>query len=170
MHMDHHMDTHMDTHMDMHTDHHMDPHMENRNRNRNKDRNESEKGGTGEKPKWAENFKNYHPGIIYPFEFPEFAAKWDLWIAYRAELRIKAYKHIGEQAALKELSEMSAGNVGTAIAIINQSISKNWRGLFELDDNKQNGRQTINPNLSDRVGQARLRVFGKPGNYPNPAN
>jgi hypothetical protein len=84
------------------------------------------------KPIWAENFKNFNSNIIYPFEMTEFAQAWDLWIAYRNERKIKGYKPIGEQAALQELSEFSKSNINTALAIIKQSIAKNWQGLFEL--------------------------------------
>ncbi|MCK9220260.1 MAG: YdaU family protein [Bacteroidales bacterium] len=118
-----------------------DKHMENENENINENINEKEKGVQGEKPKWAENFKNYNPEIIYPFQFPEFSTAWDLWVAYRKEKHIRGYKLIGEQAALKNLSEISNNNLDTAIKIINQSISQNWQGLFELkiNGNKRTG-------------------------------
>jgi len=91
-----------------------------------------------EKPLWAFEFKNYNPEIKYPFEFPEFCSIWDLWIEYRKEKKLSKYKKIGEQAALKSLSELSNNSIETAKKIIEQSISNNWQGLFEVKNNGRN--------------------------------
>ena len=90
---------------------------------------------------WHDNFKNFHEKIIYPFELPEFGEAWDLWIAYRTEKKIKSYKPIGEQAALKDVSDLSNHNLQTAIDIIHQSIKKGWQGLFELKTTGNNGKE-----------------------------
>lgn len=75
--------------------------------------------------------------IVFPFESEKFRAQWDVWKQYKSDQHKFKYKDIAEQAALKELGEM-ARNEETAIAIIHQSISKGWKGLFEL---KQDGKQ-----------------------------
>ena len=91
-----------------------------------------------EKPLWAFEFENFNNEILYPFEFKEFGEIWDLWIDYRKEKRLSKYKKIGEQAALKKLSEMSSGNIDMAKKIIEQSIANNWQGLFEIKNNGRN--------------------------------
>jgi hypothetical protein len=45
---------------------------------------------------------------------------------------------ISEQSQLKKLSKLSNGDQQTAIEIINQSISNNWQGLFEIKKQKSN--------------------------------
>jgi len=100
--------------------------------------NESESESESEleiKPEWAKNFENFDADIMYPFEYPEFAKIWDLWIAYRREKRLSKYKLIGQQAALNHLAELSGRDIHIADKIIIQSISNNWQGLFELKNN-----------------------------------
>ena len=114
-------------------------------------------------PSWATGFKNYKPDIVYPFELIEFAKKWDLWIAYRKEKRISAYKRIGEQAALKNLAEISGGNIEVACSIIDKSISNNWQGLFPLKPNEKigtNGKQGIDTRRAElkRIAEERYAV------------
>jgi hypothetical protein len=47
------------------------------------------------------------------------------------------YKHSGEQAALKNVGEISRGNMEVALAIIQQSMAHGWKGLFELTTGNQ---------------------------------
>jgi hypothetical protein len=42
------------------------------------------------------------------------------------------YKPIGEEGALKDLADLSGGNLKVAIAIIHQSIKKGWKGFFAM--------------------------------------
>jgi hypothetical protein len=72
------------------------------------------------------------------FKNQKFIEKWDKWIAYRKEKRISAYKPIGLKSALTDLENISQNDVNIAIEIIEQSLAKNWQGLFELKT-KQNG-------------------------------
>jgi hypothetical protein len=107
-------------------------------------------------PAWAVNFKNYKPGVQYPFELEAFGTIWDLWIQYRREKKVSAYKPIGEQAALKSIAEMSGGNIDNAIKIIDKSIANNWQGLFPLK-NQFNGKQDTTDRRSElqRIAAAR---------------
>lgn len=68
---------------------------------------------------------------------PEFLSDWNNWKAFRKELGLKAYKQIGEQAALSKLNNLSKNNVNVARKIINQSIENGWRGFFPINDNEQ---------------------------------
>ena len=117
---------------------HMDHHMENENENENINR----KGGVGEKPKWAENFKNFNPEIKYAFESEKFGAMWDYWIKYKRERKDKKYTTTGEQATIKGLYDKAEGSIDNADEIINQSIQQNWAGLFEVKDHQNKSQVT----------------------------
>jgi hypothetical protein len=56
-----------------------------------------------------------------------------------------------EQGALKELSKL-ATTEKTAIAVIDQSISRGWQGLFKLKTDGQQGN-------SNQTGSARVDKF-----------
>lgn len=70
--------------------------------------------------------------IVMPWQSQEFLSAWDLWKKFKKEQFRFSYKKISEQAALKELTELANENEQIAIAIIQQSMSKGWQGLFEL--------------------------------------
>lgn len=78
--------------------------------------------------------------LIYPFESENFKKYWQVWKNYKQQQHGFSYKSaITEQASLKEISELSKSNEELAIKIINQSIDKGWKGLFELKINSNNG-------------------------------
>ena len=77
-------------------------------------------------------------GVIYPFQEKEFLEAWDIWIEERADNNYKKYSERAEQGALHKLQKISNHDYKTAIAIINESISNGWRGLFPLKESKQN--------------------------------
>jgi len=91
-------------------------------------------------PEWAMGFLNFNPEIIYPFEFKSFCESWDLWVQFRVEKRWGKYKKIGEQAALKNLAEISGGSLDDCLKIINQSIANGWMSLQPIKkiNNQQN--------------------------------
>lgn len=71
--------------------------------------------------------------IIFPFDSPRFKQAWAAWIQYRLEIK-KPYKSdMAIQAALKKLSEHPEE---VAIKMIEESISNQWQGIFEI---KQTG-------------------------------
>ena len=73
--------------------------------------------------------------VELPWDDPEFEKAWKLWRDFKKQQFKFTYKPIGEQGALKDLSDLSSGNMKTAIAIIYQSIKKGWRGFFPLRQN-----------------------------------
>ena len=75
--------------------------------------------------------------LVFPFQEKEFLDTWEIWIEERRESGIKKYTNRGEQSALHKLQKISNHDYKTAIAIINESISNGWRGLFELKGSKQ---------------------------------
>jgi len=95
-----------------------DKHMENENENENEIEDKKE--------------------IIYPFDSGNFLKYWDYWKSFKKEQFKFIYKPIGEQGALKDLSELSKGKEKIAIKIIEQSICKGWKGFFEIKTNYEN--------------------------------
>ena len=75
--------------------------------------------------------------LVFPFQEKEFKDTWKIWIEERRESGIKKYTNRGEQSALHKLQKISNHDYKTAIAIINESISNGWRGLFALKGGKQ---------------------------------
>lgn len=71
--------------------------------------------------------------INFPFKTENFKVQWQLWKAYKSKEFGFKYKSVeSEQASLVELSNLSKENETTAIAIMNQSMAKGWKGFFEL--------------------------------------
>lgn len=73
--------------------------------------------------------------VTLPWDEPEFAEAWRHWKAYRLKLDGFTYKYPKtEQGALTQLYNKAEGQLTIAFAIISQSISNNWRGLFKLEN------------------------------------
>jgi len=73
--------------------------------------------------------------IIYPFDTETFKKWWELWREYKKDEHDFKYKsEISEQAALKELANLSNGVEEDALRIIEQSLTKGWKGLFKIKD------------------------------------
>jgi len=87
--------------------------------------------------------------VIYPFDSENFMQWWNIWKEYkRKEHKFKYASEASEQAALKELSNLSNTKEQTAIAIIEQSLANGWKGFFELKEQKNNPK-----NLKDQLYQ-----------------
>ena len=71
-----------------------------------------------------------------PFSLPEKLnlEAWSLWNEYRKQQGFKPYKQValGEGAAASKLIELAGGDTAKQLAIVNQSISNQWKGLFAL--------------------------------------
>lgn len=97
---------------------------------------------------------NKSEAVIFPFTSENFKKWWDLWREYKKREHGFKYKsHISEQAALKELSGLSKGNESIAIKIIEQSISKGWKGFFDLTKNNGSTTQQSYENLRELFQQ-----------------
>lgn len=80
------------------------------------------------------------PSLIAAFGVA-FSPHWDRWKDYKKKQHRFSYKHSdSEDSAIRELQALSGGNNEKAALIIDQSISKGWKGLFKLNENS-NGRQ-----------------------------
>jgi hypothetical protein len=70
--------------------------------------------------------------IVNPFGDP-FVDHWLEWKDYKSSQHGFKYKgQQTEQKAIDQLFSLSEGSLSAAIAIINQSISNGWKGLFEI--------------------------------------
>jgi len=78
--------------------------------------------------------------IVFPFTSEAFKSIWELWKKFKLqEHKFKYKSEISEQAALKDLSEISDSHEATAIKIIEKSMAKGWQGLFALKEEKNAG-------------------------------
>ena len=84
------------------------------------------------------NNKIVNKDLVFPFDSNKFLETWKLWKDYRKEIKKPIKGIISEQSQLQKLSKISNGDQQTAIEIINQSISNNWQGLFEIKKQKPN--------------------------------
>jgi hypothetical protein len=84
--------------------------------------------------------------INFYFNTPKFKHYWNEWKEYkRIEFNYKYKSPRAEQSSITELYNLSGKDQKTAIAIIEQSFAKGWRGFFPLQnekENKKNGQST----------------------------
>lgn len=97
--------------------------------------------------------------IIFPFDI-EFKNYWLQWKTYKdGEFKFK-YKTIqSEQSAINELVSLSKGVKENAIAIINQSMAKGWKGFFELKNFNNGTNTTANKSTTDDLQAAHARRY-----------
>ena len=87
-----------------------------------------------------EENKGGNENLVLPFGDKVFEVAWKAWKEYKREQHNFEYKSLmTEQAALKELGDLSGYEVLKAVKIIYQSIGKGWKGLFKLSENEQPG-------------------------------
>ena len=96
---------------------------------------------TKEEGKTLTDDKTYKDGVYFPNDelLDEAFAK---YINYRKEAKIKTTSE-AIKLEMKRVQDLSGGDNDKAIAIINQTISRGWRGLFELKEDKQNTNGSI---------------------------
>jgi len=88
--------------------------------------------------------KQLMTGIINPFS-DAFLETWEIWKGFRKEYDKFKYKGVySEQMALKKLAELSGGLEERAVAIIEQSIARQWTGFYELKNVNTNGTRQTN--------------------------
>lgn len=103
--------------------------------------------------------------ILMPWESEKFLESWQRWKNYKAkQFNFKYKSEDSEQAALHDLAKVSDGLEENAIAIINQSISKGWKGLFKLQieingnsTNREKQPTGANVNTSDAFAEINRR-------------
>ena len=93
---------------------------------------------------WLRNELDGNIKVELPWEDELFIEAWTLWKKFKKEKGF-IYKIIGEQSALIHLTELSKGDMITAIAILKQSRENGWSNLFELK-----AQNTITKKLVDK--------------------
>lgn len=82
-----------------------------------------------------------------------FLTDWNKWKEYKkTEFNFKYKSVISEQSSINELVKLSGGSEMIAKQIIDKSITKGWKGFFELKNDNQNGRQQTTTGQSLREG------------------
>lgn len=84
----------------------------------------------------------------------QFKKAWDEWLQYRKERRLPKYVPLGLKRTLNGLIRDSENNEQVAVKIIEQSIEKNYQGLFPL---KTGYGKTTNP-TSVKLGTSEARI------------
>lgn len=86
----------------------------------------------------------------------EMNSVWARWVDYKKGQFKDVYKSKEtEKAAGRKLWELSGGNQGIAIKIINESISNLWKGLFKLKDESNGITQQSNARLGENSHDGR---------------
>lgn len=89
---------------------------------------------------------------------PEMQEVVETWLAYKKE-KCQSYKPTGFKTFYKKLCELSGNNPQVAMAIIEQSMSSNYDGIFPLRNNNNNnnyGRETITDKIRRTIEEASL--------------
>ncbi len=106
--------------------------------------NKEEKESVREKEGFHENEKKNYKTISMPFN-GSFEKIWCEWKDYKAIQHEFKYKSAGsEQAALHEVVSLAYGKEENAIAIIQQSMAKGWKGFFPLKINDSGTKKQTN--------------------------
>ena len=97
----------------------------------------------------AEGFLDLFPDSHRADE--KFVNAWYRWFQHRKELR----KEITSEAAKMQAKKLSAVDSGTAAAMIDQSVTNGWQGLFDL---------------KEKAGGHKETFVGSPYGTPEPLN
>lgn len=103
-----------------------------------------------------ENPKKAKKEIDWSIVPPAFTQVLKDWLEYKKE-RNQSYKPSGFKSLVKNLLEMSDNNPEIARAIVEQSKSNNYSGLFPLNKNNQNnnyGRETVSDKMRRTIAEA----------------
>ena len=95
--------------------------------------------------------------VTLPWSSQKFADNWENWKLYRSkEHKFKYKSEHSEQAALNDLVKISGGIEDIACQIIQQSMAKSWRGLFELKTT-DNGNTKTNQTRGSKITSEQLQ-------------
>jgi len=98
--------------------------------------------------------KKAKKGIDISIVSPEMREPVETWLAYKKE-KCQSYKPTGFKTFYKKLCELSGNNPQVAMAIIEQSMSNNYAGIFPLKNNNYNyGRETVTDRIKRTLANA----------------
>jgi len=87
--------------------------------------------------------------VTMPFESEEFINYWEMWKEFkRKQFKFTYATPQSEQASLKDLVKLSAGDERIALEIIEQSMAKGWKGFFTLKNETNETGTYTNSKLS----------------------
>ena len=94
------------------------------------------------------NTKEQEAPLPINLQTTEFQSAWQEWKQHRKELKKPAYRPLGSQKLLKQLSEWGPDR---AVAAINWSIMQSYQGIYECGNSSKQGggkrnEQTLNAN------------------------
>ena len=95
-------------------------------------------------------------GRVLVFISPDWSELWTGWCEYKeTEFRDKYKSEKSEQVAIDKLVEMSVQDLTKARQIVQQSIANRWKGLFNL----QNSKNDTTKSNSDVYAQRRAEMY-----------
>lgn len=97
-------------------------------------------------------------GVQLPFNHDGFIEKWQEWLQYRKERRLPAYVPTGLKKTFTMLKRISLNSPEIAMQIIDQSISNNYQGLFELKPSSNATNITNTPTGIRQGGVSNTRI------------
>lgn len=107
--------------------------------------------------------------VVNPFS-DDFLITWQMWKDYKKDTFGFIYKGVySEQMTLKKLVELSGGDEEKAVRIIEQSIMRQWQGIFPLHIPSNNGKSstkaqsTAKPTLREQAAAEFARRNGSGG-------
>ncbi|WP_059072598.1 hypothetical protein [Solirubrum puertoriconensis] len=105
-------------------------------------------------PTWLRRpITDFSPALALPFDTDTFRDSWVLWRRFLLE-QGKPYRgDISEQEAMLTLGRHAAGNEAKAVAIIKQSIGREWTGFYPLksdDATRKPGGSAARVSTADR--------------------
>jgi hypothetical protein len=95
-------------------------------------------------------------GFAHPWlDLPDFQTAWTGWIEMRISKKDRPTE-FAKSLAMKKLLEYSGGEISKAIAIVNQSTERGWKGLFPLSE-ESNGTHQQTPGKYESSQQRKDR-------------
>lgn len=111
-----------------------------------------------EMEKEKETEKETVEDLVFPS--PLVREAWATWTEFkRDQFKFKYKSPKSEQAGINELVELCFGNYDHAALIVNQSIAKGWKGLFELK-NKPRAAVKDNATLAREMAERQRKAKG----------
>lgn len=102
--------------------------------------------------------------LILPYGSIEFLTLWNHWIEYRAEAKKPYHTLSNQQAALQRLQLLAGPDEDKAIAIIKQSLERNWINFFDITEHGKQTRPGSAPDadelFKDALRNSRSRQSG----------
>lgn len=94
----------------------------------------------GQKPKQSKQTKPKQGVSLEFIKDENFRKVVSVWLDYKKSIGSSYKTQASTEAMARKLWSMANGNIQAAMAIVDQSIANNWKGLFELKEKQNNGK------------------------------